>query len=153
MRYARRDHAAPELFLGDQKISLSIAHTDHVEVLALSAHANIGVDIERLDRSFPVARLVARFWSPGERASLQLLQGDALRTAALAQWVRREAMVKAMGVGLAGHLNEYEPLHDVAAGTGAIPILPHGTLLGGVGLAGSPGHGIGSIRMRILAGR
>ncbi len=144
MRYARRDHAAPELFLGDQKISLSIAHTDHVEVLALSAHANIGVDIERLDRSFPVARLVARFWSPGERASLQLLQGDDLRVAALAQWVRREAMVKALGVGLAGHLNEYEPLHDVAAGRAQYRSFVMGPYL--VGLAWRGRQAMGLVR-------
>tara|TARA_E500000081_G_scaffold113962_1_gene116744 strand:- start:400 stop:948 length:549 start_codon:yes stop_codon:yes gene_type:complete len=136
MRYARHDQAAPQLFLGATQIGLSIAHTDAMEVIALSTHRQIGIDLERLDRSFPVDKLVGRYWSPGEQASLALLTGEDRRASALAQWVRREAMVKAKGTGLAGNLHEYEPLEDLADGKASYQSMVMGPYLMGVAWRG-----------------
>lgn len=72
---------------------LSIAHCTGTVVVAACAGHQVGVDVERADRS-DIEDVADQLLAPSERRP-GLTQGDLLR-----YWVRKEAVVKATGVGL-----------------------------------------------------
>ena len=87
-----RQHGAPRL-LDDPGLHLSLSRTRAVVALALSQHGPVGVDVEPVD--------AVRFGGygdvalhPGERA-----RGTEELTD-ITTWVRKEAALKALGVGL-----------------------------------------------------
>lgn len=96
-RCGSTDHGTPFVVGADVAVSLSRTPGAVIAVASLSASlAGIGVDIERLDRASQGLRDVAM--SPTEVAALPTTadaSGD------LRVWVRKEAMLKALGTGLA----------------------------------------------------
>lgn len=89
-------HGRPRLE-GDG-ISFSVSHSGDRVVVAFMRDAMVGVDVEALDRSLQVGLLADTVLAPSERACL----ADAPdRTRAfLTCWTRKEAVVKATGIGL-----------------------------------------------------
>jgi 4'-phosphopantetheinyl transferase len=85
-------HGKPALLGAELQFNLS--HAGDLAVVAL-AGVEVGVDIERLDRS---SRAVERTLTPGERAALR--HGDDRRLQLLRVWCRKEALAKAIGTGL-----------------------------------------------------
>lgn len=80
-------------------LRFSVAHTSGVVVVAVARGREVGVDVERLGRS-PWLSLPPRVLTPRELASLEGLTvtpADAF----LRLWTRKEALLKAAGVGLA----------------------------------------------------
>ena len=58
----------------------------------------MGIDVEDIRPMEP--EVAENYFSPGERQALSLLQGDAWLKAFYLCWTRKEAIVKAEGVGL-----------------------------------------------------
>ena len=102
--FLRNDHA-PDFNLTD---------TGGGTLIALCRRGRIGVDIERLDRDPPVAKLAARWFDPAEATALAQMAPDHARTAFLRLWTAKEASCKATGTGIFGHLNgwQFDPLAD-----------------------------------------
>lgn len=97
---------------GDRSLELSLAHTGDVILLAVSRAGAVGVDVERVGRSGLSTRIAARFFSPSEHAALERLSADERPSAFTRCWARKEAMVKAIGTGIAGGLSTFEvPVH------------------------------------------
>jgi 4'-phosphopantetheinyl transferase len=79
----------------------NLAHSGDLALLAFSSR-RVGVDVERL-REMPNALAIARrFFSPREVAALKRLAEDARREGFFSAWTRKEALIKAVGTGLAG---------------------------------------------------
>jgi 4'-phosphopantetheinyl transferase len=95
---ARDDQGRPVLE-GDWRTSLS--HADGAFAFAVVRAAPLGIDLERRDRADGIADLEHDICHPGESAALLGLP-DAVRARALLEtWARKEAYLKASGVGLA----------------------------------------------------
>jgi 4'-phosphopantetheinyl transferase len=86
----------------DQGPSFNLAHTGDHLVLALAAGGRLGVDAEE-PRPLPdLEALARRVFTAGEQDELGALPPGPERVAAfLRGWTRKEALLKAMGVGLA----------------------------------------------------
>ncbi|WFB09336.1 4'-phosphopantetheinyl transferase superfamily protein [Streptomyces sp. LX-29] len=84
----------------------NLSHSDGLVLLALtgSAHARVGVDVERLHPRPCADRLAARYFSTEERRRLARCAGHEER--GLGEWyriwTRREALAKARGAGARG---------------------------------------------------
>lgn len=92
--------------------AFNLSHSGGWAALAVAEGSRIGVDIEA---HRPVEPAVAeRFFSPAERAALEPLEGKAWHRGFFEIWTRKEAFVKALGLGL------YRPLDsfDVTLGPG-----------------------------------
>ena len=76
-------------------------------LIGICAAGRIGVDLERLDRQLPVARLAARWFSSWEANALAALPADAGRIAFLQLWTAKEASCKATGTGIFGQLRDW----------------------------------------------
>ena len=92
-------HGKPLLVEPAAELDFSLSRAGPRLLLAVSP-APVGVDVERLDRDAEagVARIA---FAEDERAELDALPPDARASAFLACWTRKEAVLKALGHGLA----------------------------------------------------
>ena len=85
----------------DQTLGFNWSHSGAHAVIALGRRIRPGIDIElrhRRPRALPLAR---RFFSPDETAALAALPPDQQGLAFLQLWTAKEAVLKALGRGLA----------------------------------------------------
>jgi 4'-phosphopantetheinyl transferase len=79
----------------------SLAHSGEVALVAVARGPEIGVDVERLRNGLEGWSLVAHALTPAERGRLERTPPADRSTAFLRTWTRKEALVKAVGFGLA----------------------------------------------------
>ena len=94
----------PMLEGGRGHIEFNLAHSGGDAVIALVGRAAIGVDIELLRPIADVESLARLVFSDVERRELELAPDPV--SAFLNGWTRKEAYVKALGLGLAAPLRE-----------------------------------------------
>ena len=91
--------------VGDLRFSYS--HSGDQALLAVTLGRELGVDLEQ-HRAIPDALQMAEsFFAPREVAALKALPADELAAAFFACWTRKEAFIKALGLGLSFPLNAF----------------------------------------------
>lgn len=106
----RDDRGCPRL-LGDAAYT-SLSHAEGLIALAVTASGPVGVDIEPSARAVVMAEIAHSVCHPSEAAELSALDEWARCTAMLALWVRKEALLKAAGIGLAVPMESFSaPSH------------------------------------------
>lgn len=116
----RDERGCPRVAAGIAYTSLS--HADGLIAVAMTTSGPVGVDIEPSARASAMAEIAHCVCHPGESASLLALAEPARNAALLALWVRKEALLKAAGVGLAVPMDTFaasadQPLVRPVAGT------------------------------------
>ena len=96
----------PELISGGLQFNLS--HSGELAVIAISANTPVGVDIEQLSRIIDCEALIASFASPRERDAFAALPQQDRRLAFFHWWTRKEAVIKATGVGHSQPLDSFD---------------------------------------------
>ena len=92
-------HGKPRLEVGPK---FNLSHCDDVMLVAVSAGAEVGIDVEQCGRLDADWRSVTRrVFSSTELEELETIPKSQQPAAALRGWVRKEAYAKARGVGLA----------------------------------------------------
>lgn len=112
-------HGRPELVGGDLP-SFSLARAGGIALVAVSDAGRIGADVEAVDRPWPAVGRVA--FTPRERAWLAARDAHDQARLAAGLWTRKEAVVKALGVGLAGPLTSFDGRGDVVRLDGEPPV-------------------------------
>lgn len=105
LSFASGSHGKPVLANGALHFSLS--HSHGLIMIAL-APVEVGCDIERIDPDLAWRPLAERFFSPGERRALLALPEAGARRAFFDCWSRKEAYVKAIGLGLSYPLDAFD---------------------------------------------
>ena len=80
--------------------SVSLAHGGEMALVAVVLDGQIGVDVEPLREGVENWSLVSHSLTSGEQARLTALPPAERGEAFLAAWTRKEALLKAVGVGL-----------------------------------------------------
>jgi 4'-phosphopantetheinyl transferase len=103
-------HDKPELAPGSARdpIHFNLAHSGDLALLAVTRVGAIGVDVECIRPVKDVEDLVTRFFSPRENELFQKLATEEKPGAFFNLWTRKEALLKATGLGIAGGLNRVE---------------------------------------------
>lgn len=86
----------------------SLSHCGDAIAIALSTAGAIGVDIEPTSRAHGMLDLAERICHPVELRALTGLPDRVREAALLRLWVRKEAWLKAVGVGLAWDMSAFE---------------------------------------------
>lgn len=89
-------------------LHFNVSHADGVALYAITRGRAIGVDIERVRADMANERIAARFFSPREVATLRSLRPDLQSEAFFTCWTRKEAFVKARGVGITAGLDQFD---------------------------------------------
>jgi 4'-phosphopantetheinyl transferase len=88
-------------------IRFSVSYAGEIAVIAVSSHGEIGVDVERV-RNLGWGRLANRHFTPREVSTLHALARSERRRGFFRLWTCKEALLKAVGVGLTAPLNSFE---------------------------------------------
>jgi 4'-phosphopantetheinyl transferase len=108
LRFYTNGFGKPELHQYDSSSSLhfSLSHSRSIAVLAVANGEPVGVDVEDVK---PIEPEVAdSHFSASERSQLNQLQGDAWLLGFYRCWTRKEAILKAEGVGLFRPLDSFD---------------------------------------------
>ena len=143
--YARSDPAALEFardpagkprLVGRHAIDFSLSHAEGLAVVAVSCSSGIGVDVEAMRTFEDADGLARRFLSPPEHETVARADPVDRDRVFLQAWTRKEAVLKAVGVGLTWDTRRPQ------SGTG-----PGTTRVG----AGLPGGVTASVRSAFLS--
>jgi 4'-phosphopantetheinyl transferase len=103
-------HGKPRLmdpWEAESSIRFNVAHSGEFALFAFVRRRPIGVDIERVRPDFPSDKIAQRFFARTEAAALQSLPGNLRTEAFFAGWTRKEAFIKAKGLGFSLPLNHF----------------------------------------------
>jgi 4'-phosphopantetheinyl transferase len=96
----------PELADEASSLNFSLSHTQSIAVLAVTQGLPVGVDVEEVRPIEP--EVAAMHFSASELSDLSALQGDAWLSGFYRCWTRKEAILKAEGVGLHRVLDSFD---------------------------------------------
>ena len=91
-------HGKP--MLNDRALEFNLSHSGDCALLAVSRAAEIGVDVEMRRLPQDARQLAKSVFSAAELETLSNVSDDALETAFFTCWTRKEAYLKALGIGL-----------------------------------------------------
>lgn len=94
----RSPHGQP--LLPGTGLTTSLSHSGTMVAVAIGCGAAIGVDIEGLPQRSDLQDIASVLCTPAEAAALSQLEGMARTRTLLELWTRKEAVLKAFGVGL-----------------------------------------------------
>lgn len=97
---AKNAHGKPMLDPA-YELGFNLSHSGDIGLVAISRAAAVGVDIEETCTEREMRPLAASLFSRQEMASIDSFAEEALTVPFLTCWTRKEACLKALGVGLA----------------------------------------------------
>jgi 4'-phosphopantetheinyl transferase len=93
---------------GGKALQFNLSHSGDVILLAVAVGRAIGVDVEHMRTDLSHADIAEHFFSAAERSALAALPPGAQAGAFYACWTRKEAYLKATGVGLSLPLDQFD---------------------------------------------
>lgn len=108
LRFATGPHGKPFLIDPPTALRFNLSHSGEIVLCAVAWGRDVGVDVERVKPDIDHAALARRFFSPLENEQLSSLPPALQRAAFFATWTRKEAVVKAWGVGLSLPLDRFD---------------------------------------------
>lgn len=107
LAFAEGEFGKPAL-LGCPGVQFNMSHSGATALIAIGSDLEIGVDVE-LERPMPDAlQLAAAYFTPGELRALEALPDSRRDRAFLTGWTRKEAFLKALGLGITVDLRRVE---------------------------------------------
>lgn len=106
-------------FVRDSRVHFNLSHSGMFAMLGVSIGCEMGLDIERIDPRFAQDQIPERCFSPREVEQLRALPRGQQNAAFFRCWTRKEAYIKARGMGLALPLDSF----DVSLGPDDPPAL------------------------------
>jgi 4'-phosphopantetheinyl transferase len=104
-RFQSSSRGKPALLAGDpSRLSFSLSHTDGMVACAVGVGADIGVDVEPLRSDRCSMDIAERYFAAPEVAALRDLSAPERERRFVELWVLKEALAKALGVGVHHHL-------------------------------------------------
>ena len=108
LEFADNGYGKKHIDLPDCRLRFNISHSGDYVLVALADRLEVGVDVESMRPLPDLMAVAARFFSPAERAILQALPADRREDAFFAVWTRKEAFIKAVGMGLSLPLDAFD---------------------------------------------
>ncbi len=109
---------------GYPKVHFNVSHCQGVGLIAFTAAGEVGIDIESVDRLVEAMEIASAYFSPAEIAWIEAGQSEQERVEFfLRLWTRKEAVLKAVGLGLSFGLDRV----DVMLSQGNVVEIPAGS--------------------------
>src|SRR6185437_4353114 len=89
-------------------VYFNVSHTRNRVLFATTLGVEVGVDVEQIRPQVACEDLARRFFSPHESSALKRLPAETQHLAFFHCWARKEAVLKATGLGFALGLHAFE---------------------------------------------
>jgi len=89
-------------------VRFNVSHSHSMGMIAVARGREVGCDIERIEQRFADEQIPERFFSPYEVAALRALPQSEQRDAFFRCWTRKEAFIKACGMGVSFGLDTFD---------------------------------------------
>lgn len=106
----------PTMACSEDPLQFNISHSDNMVLYAITHNRNIGIDLERIQEDVDIEEIANRFFSEAEIVSMQQLTESKRNELFFQYWTRKEALIKATGVGLSFPIETF----DVSGVNGSI---------------------------------
>jgi len=103
--------------LNHQKINFNVSHSNNKIILGIVKNKHIGIDIENITSLKPYDDVINRYFSKYEILKFNSLSNSLRQKAFFATWTRKEAYIKAQGLGLSYPLNKFSVSIDPNSNT------------------------------------
>lgn len=110
-------HGKP--YVSTKEINFNISHSGDMLAIAVAQSFEIGIDIEVLRKIDDLRAIAAQFFEPWEVERLTQARPSAIDRTFLKMWVRKEATLKAAGIGLSDGLAARVPFEENIQGDAA----------------------------------
>lgn len=94
--------------LDRSEVQFNVSHSRGMGMIAVTRGREVGCDIERIDPEFGSENIPERFFSPAEVAALRALPLAQQCDAFFRCWTRKEAFIKACGMGVSLALDSFD---------------------------------------------
>ena len=120
LKFTENRYGKPELVHpSGLSLTFNLSHSHERALIGIARGRQIGVDIEYVKNDFEWQEIIERFFSPREVEMINALPKNLQLRAFFTCWTRKEAYVKATGMGLSLPLKEF----DVSPVPGAATLL------------------------------
>jgi 4'-phosphopantetheinyl transferase len=93
---------------GRPPLNYNLSHSEGLAIVGCVLGQEIGVDVERVRPFVDVENIVARYFAAGEQETWRSLPEEERLAAFFRGWTRKEAYLKARGIGLSAGLDRFE---------------------------------------------
>ncbi|MBV9859992.1 MAG: 4'-phosphopantetheinyl transferase superfamily protein [Alphaproteobacteria bacterium] len=107
IRFSQNAYGKPALEGADPPLDFNLSHSGEMALYAVARQAELGIDVEQHRPDIALLDLARRFFAPSEAAALVALPAPARAAAFYRCWTRKEALIKALGLGLAMPLDAF----------------------------------------------
>ena len=116
-------YGKPRLGPSFESLYFNISHSADLALVAISSDREIGVDVEKMVKKKDLEALVDRFFSNDEITEFKNKPEDQKIKTFYQLWTKKEAFLKAKGVGLSGGLEKqnikpdqhFQIIHEIAS--------------------------------------
>jgi 4'-phosphopantetheinyl transferase len=119
LRFSYNPQGKPSLTGVTDPLRFNVSHSHGIALYGVTRGREIGIDVEQVRGEVAVDQLADRFFSTQEVAALRALPAAERREAFFRIWARKEAYLKATGLGLSLALDCF----DVSLTPGAAALL------------------------------
>jgi 4'-phosphopantetheinyl transferase len=106
LRFTVNDYGKPAL--NDHKLEFNLSHSDDFALVAITREHKVGVDLERIRPGISSDVIAQQYFSKAEVAELENLALKQREFAFFLCWTRKEAYIKAQGLGLSLPLESFD---------------------------------------------
>jgi 4'-phosphopantetheinyl transferase len=109
LRFDYRERGKPDLAAPwrSSGLAFNLSNSEDLALAGFVAGGDLGVDVEYLKEMPDLAEIATRFFSASEVAALAGVTAERKKEAFFNCWTRKEAYLKAVGVGLAAPLDSF----------------------------------------------
>ena len=110
LTFGENEHGKPYALVSGRRlpISFNVTHSGRHGLLAIGSSARLGVDVEERVSNRHIDLLSESVFGPNERSELKMVEGQRKIAMFFKLWTVKEALVKALGVGMSLDTSEFE---------------------------------------------
>lgn len=108
LKFSLNKHGKPELLNNEKNIHFNVSHSGDIGLIAVSDIGPIGIDVEIYRKKMLTEKFARRFFSESEVKDYLALSDEQKEEGFFNCWTRKEAFIKALGLGLAMPLKDFD---------------------------------------------